>query len=216
MGRAGTEASETEIRGAQGAALLQDYRYKEGAHEAGLSQLQSQLLENLPKVLPNQLLQNTMEGGIPQNLHPNLEVGSLHLQGSEDGLQWPYLLHTGYRTCQRALKIIGFYHEDTSCLEEGVLVTNQAEEGIHPWTGGQVSCHCGHQVNLSFPDLGRWVPQICSCLPLFPAWTGSFNDLATCLFFFWPMEVKFLRAFSTHCYQPQAGAQYSGLKKGKK
>lgn len=94
-----------------------------------------------------------------------------------------------------------------------MLETSQSEEGIHPWTGGQASCHSGHQVNLNFPDLGLWVPQICSCLPLFPAWMGSFNDLATCLLFFLPMEVKFLRALSTHSYQPQAGAQYSGLKR---
>ena len=37
MGRAGKEAFEKETRDAEGAALLQDYSYKEGAHEAGLS-----------------------------------------------------------------------------------------------------------------------------------------------------------------------------------
>lgn len=33
MGRADREASEEETGGAQGAGLLQDHRYKEGAHE---------------------------------------------------------------------------------------------------------------------------------------------------------------------------------------
>lgn len=37
MGRAGKEAFEKETRDAEGAALLQDYSYKEGTHEAGLS-----------------------------------------------------------------------------------------------------------------------------------------------------------------------------------
>lgn len=37
MGRAGKEAFEKATTDAEGAALLQDYSYKEGAHEAGLS-----------------------------------------------------------------------------------------------------------------------------------------------------------------------------------